>query len=415
MDQPLQPQHLRRRRGMRLAVGLLLAATTAGAAWALQHQMRPSISLAEMLIGDVQRGAISNAINGAGLVVPAHEEMIVSPTQTRVLRVLARAGQQVKAGQPLLQLDDRALRLASDTLHEQIAQQDSRLNALAQELEQKRKQIVAATELLELDLKSARARLARFRALREHGAVSGEDMLTAELNVQRIEIQLRQQQEQLADARRSSDTAIHSARLDREILRKQLAQQQHQLDQAQVRAPFDGMLSFVQSEEGSHVQAGQTVARLFRQHDWQVEVSLSDLHARSVQPGQPVRLEQGTQRLEGQVRTVLPEIQNGTMKLLVSLDQPSHPALRNRLRLDAYIVTGAKPDVLVVPLGPGLAGRGRQPVWRIAGDRATKIDADFGMSDGRAIEVVGGLRKGDRLIVSDMKRYEHLDELRITP
>ena len=54
-------------------------------------------------------------------------------------------------------------------------------------------------------------------------------------------------------------------------------------------------------------------------------------------------------------------------------------------------------------------------MWRIAGDRATKIDADFGMSDGRAIEVVGGLRKGDRLIVSDMKRYEHLDELRITP
>jgi HlyD family secretion protein len=415
MDQPIQPQQTRRRRRMRIAAALLLTASMAGAAWGLQHTFRPSVSASEVVIGQVQRGAISNAISAAGLVIPAHEELVVSPAQTRVLRVRARAGQQVKAGELLLELDDRALRLASDTLHEQIAQQDNRIGALAQELEQKRKQIVAATELLELDLKSARARLARFKALREHGAVSGEDMLTAELNVQRIEIQIRQQQEQLADARRSSDTAIRTAGLDRAILKKQLAQQLHQLDLAQVRAPFDGMLSFVQSEEGSAVQAGQTVARLFGQNDWQVEVSLSDLHARSVQAGQPVRLEQGKQIMAGRVRTVLPEIQNGTMKLLVSLDQPSHPSLRNRLRMDAFIVTGEKPDVLLVPIGPGLSGKGRQPVWRVTNGRGEKIDADFGMSDGRSIEVMGGLRAGERLIVSDMKRYEHLDELRVTP
>ena len=66
-------------------------------------------------------------------------------------------------------------------------------------MDQKRQQLTSSIELLQLDLQATRVRLGRFQTLRKSGAVSGEDLMTAELNVQRNEIQLRQQHEQIDD------------------------------------------------------------------------------------------------------------------------------------------------------------------------------------------------------------------------
>ena len=98
-------------------------------------------------------------------------------------------------------VDDAAIRLALDGVKEQLAQQDNRILGLTLEMEQKRKQLVSSIELLELDLQSTQVKHQRFQTLRKSGAVSGEDMLTAELNVKRTEIQLRQQRELIEDGK----------------------------------------------------------------------------------------------------------------------------------------------------------------------------------------------------------------------
>ena len=87
------------------------------------------------------------------------------------------------------------------------------------------KQISSAIELLELDLQSARVKFERYTTLRRAGGVSGEDMLTAELNVKRLDIQLRQQRELIDDTRRATSSSIEGARLQKSILQKQLVQQ----------------------------------------------------------------------------------------------------------------------------------------------------------------------------------------------
>jgi HlyD family secretion protein len=124
---------------------------------------------------------------------------VSSPGASRVARVLAKPGQQVKQGELLLELDDREIRLALEALKEQLAQQENRIVVLRLEMEQKLKQIASAIELLEIDLQASRARRERNQKLRSSGLVSGEDLLTSELNVQRNEIQLRQQRELIGD------------------------------------------------------------------------------------------------------------------------------------------------------------------------------------------------------------------------
>jgi HlyD family secretion protein len=413
MDTDINPLTRQRRRRLTYAGIAAILAALCASAWGLNHVLRPSISAAELRVSAVRRGDVANAINASGVVIPVHEELVSSPIQSRVARVHAKLGESVKAGQLLLELDDHTVRLAQDGLKEQLAQQENRVTGLALELEQKRKQLLSSIELLELDLQSARVKRERYATLRKAGGVSGEDMLTAELNVTRFEIQLRQQRELIDDYRRATASSIEGARLQKNILQKQLAQQQDLLERAKVRAPFDGLLTMVPAEEGASVAMGQLVARVSEPGNYQVEAALSDFHASMLSPGQAVSVEQGREKLAGHVHTVLPEIQNGTIKLLVTLEKPNHPLLRNKMRVDVNIVTDRKAAVLVADAGPAFNGRGRQQIYLLRDGMARKTVLDIGAGDGKAVEIVSGAREGDRLIVSDTSTYKQHDSIRV--
>ncbi|KQQ96793.1 efflux RND transporter periplasmic adaptor subunit [Massilia sp. Leaf139] len=414
MDQALDPAYLQHRRRIHLLLAALLVSSLAGAAWGVNRVLRPSVDGADISVAAVRRGDVANTVNAAGIVIPVHEEVVASPAASRVAKVHAKPGQQVKAGELLLELDDREIRLALERLQEQLAQQENRVQALALELDGKRKGLTSSIELLELDLLSARARHERNQKLRVSGLVSGEDLLAAELNVKRTEIQLRQHREQIADARRATSGSVDAANLQKAILHKQIAQQERLLAQARVTAPFSGMLTFLAQEEGASVGAGQLLARVSELNNYRVEATLSDFHARLLAPGQQVRVEQNGERLAGTVHTILPEIQNGTVKLLVDLAQPHNPLLRNKMRVDVNIVTAQKNGVLVLDAGAAFNGSGRQEAFAVADGVATRRILELGSSDGKLVEVVAGARPGERFIVSDIKAFAQQDNIRIT-
>jgi HlyD family secretion protein len=413
MDQALNPDIIRRRqRKTALAVAGLLA-TLCVAAWGLNRAVAPSVDAASVMLAEVRVGNIANTINASGIVIPVHEELVSSPIQTRVAKVHAKLGQQVPAGELLLELDNRTILLAVDGIKEQLAQQENRILALTLEMDQKRKQLVSAIELLELDLEAARVKLGRYQTLRKAGGVSAEDLLTAELNVKRAEIQLRQQHEQIDDSKRVTSSNIEGARLQKNILQQQLLQQQELLAQTQVRAPFAGMLTWLLADEGASVATGQLVAKVSELNNYKVEASLSDFHARALSAGQKVLVEQGNVKLDGEVQTVLPEIQNGTVKLLVTLAQPSHPMLRNKLRVEVNILTEQKKNTLLADYGPAFNGRGPQDVFVVRGGVARKTTLDIGASDGKSVEILSGARAGDRLIISNTSSYKERDSVRV--
>lgn len=414
MDQAIGIDLLRRRRHFRLATGLLLCAGFLGAAWGINRVVRPGVSAADIVVAEVRRGGVDNTINAAGVVIPVHEEVVSSPGASRIAKVHAKPGQQVRQGELLLELDDREIRLALEALKEQLAQQENRVVVLKLEMDQKLKQTRSAIELLEIDLQASRALRERNRKLRESGLVSGQDLLTSELNVQRNEVQLRQQHELIEDTRRATASAVAAANLQKEILQKQIARQDGLLQQTRVTAPFSGMLTSVVEEEGASVAAGQLVARVSELNNYRVEATLSDFHARQLAAGQPVRVEQNGEILAGRVHTILPEIQNGTIKLLVDLEQPHNPHLRNKMRVDVNVVTASRANVLVIDNGAAFNGKGRQPAFAVHEGAASKTWIELGSSDGKLVEVVNGARAGDRFIVSDTSTFKDLDSIRIS-
>jgi len=414
MDQPLSRRSVHLRMRSRVAGIVVLLATLVGAAWGVNRLLTPSLDLADVRVADVVRGDIANTINASGVVVPVREELITSPVQSRVLHIHVKPGEQVAAGQLLLELDDSTVVLEMDRLREQIAQQDNRIEGLRLDLRQKQKQLASDIELLMLDLERHKVQLDRYRRLGALGATSASDLSAAELAVRRSEIQLRQYRESLADNQQLTDSSIEGARLQKSILDKQLQQQLSLREQMQVRAPFDGMLGWLPAEEGSSVAAGAVVARISGLDDFMVEASVSDFYARYLSPGQAVRIGYSGQTLDGEVQMILPEIVDGIVKLTVTLAEPDHPMLRNKLRVEAAIVTDQRSDVLIATAGPAFNGQGRQAVWLLRGDHAVRTDVEVGLGDGHHVELVSGARAGDRLVVSDLSRFDHLERIRIT-
>ncbi|KFN42537.1 efflux RND transporter periplasmic adaptor subunit [Arenimonas oryziterrae] len=414
MDQPISAQTLQQRQRMKFALAGAALLALIVLAWGINRMLSPSIDLSDIRVAEVHTGSIANTINASGVVIPVHEEQVPSPIQTRVARVHVKAGQEVAAGELLLELDDHTVQLAIDNLEEQIAQQEIRVQVLTLEMRQKQKQLTSEIELLRLDLESAKVRLGRYQRLEKIGASSAADLNAAELVVKRTEIELRQHRESVADARQATQTNIQGAELQKSILLKELEQQRHLQAQTKVRAPFAGMLTWVLADEGASVGSGQLVAKVSELHNYRVEATASDFYARYLEPGQAVRVGYSGQTLAGRVQTILPEIQNGTVTLLVTLDKPNYSLLRNKLRVDVNIVTEQKANTLVADTGPAFNGRGRQDIFVLDGDMARKKQLDVGLGDGRAVEILAGAKAGDRLIVSDVSRFKHLDAFRVS-
>lgn len=413
MDRPISDDTLRQRRRVTRAWIAGVALATLFAVWVVNRLLTPSVAMADLRIAEVHRGGIANTISAAGVVVPVHEEQVPSPIDTRVARVRVKAGQAVAAGDLLLELDDHTIRLEIENLQEQIAQQEVRIQALTLEMQQKQKQLASDIELLQLDLEAAKVKLGRYQRMQQLGATSASDLDAAALAVKRNEIELRQKRESVNDVGRATRTDIQAAQLQKDILLKQLAQQQALLAQTQVRAPFAGMLTWVLTDEGASVAKGQLVAKVSELHNFRVEATVSDFYARYLGAGQVVRVGYSGRILAGRVQTILPEIQDGTVTLMVALDHPDDPLLRNKLRVDANIVTEQKTDTLVADSGPAINGRGEQDVFVLDGGVARKRRLDIGLGDGNAVEIRAGAKAGDKLIVSDTSRFKHLDSIRI--
>ena len=229
MDSPISRSTQNQRHRKTLLVSLAVCVGLAFAAWGINRAVTPGVRADEIRIAQVRSGNIANTVNASGVVIPTHEEQLPSPIASRISKIHAKPGQQVAKGDLLLQLDDQTIVLSIDNVKEQIAQQDNRIQGLALELEHALKQRASEIELAELDLKSAQVKLARYQKTGSLGLTSAVDLQAAELVVNRSQIQLRQLRESIHDTRRSTQTNMEAARLQKGIFQKQLEQQQRQL------------------------------------------------------------------------------------------------------------------------------------------------------------------------------------------
>jgi HlyD family secretion protein len=373
----------------------------------------PTVSRGRIRTARVDVGPIEAAITASGTVMPEVEEVISSPIDARVVRILERAGAVLAPGQPIVELDTTEARLAVERLTRNLALKENQQAQTKLELERRLNDLDTQAKIKELQLQSYQSQLARNRQLFAEGLLSVEQLKLSELAEAQAAIELKKIDNERLNARQSNAALLEGLALEMATLRNEREEAQRQLDLAAPKSDRKGVLTWALTVEGATIRKGEVVARIADLGSFRVDATVSDVHARRLAAGLPVQVKVGDDTLDGTIAIVLPTIQNGIITLQVALADKSSRLLRSNMRVDVLVITGRKPKVLRIKRGPFADGEGGRQVFVVRGDRAIRTPVELGLAGYDDFEVVQGLHEGDEVIISDMRDYAHLKDIRI--
>jgi HlyD family secretion protein len=415
-DLPITPDERRRRRWRRMRVpaavtALVLAATLGVLRLA---PASPTVDGNALWFDTVQRGELVREVRGTGVLVPVDIAWIPASTDGRVARILLRPGAEVEPEAVILELQNPALQ-------QEVV--DTRLQLAAAEARLRRADADATTALLaqEALVASTEAQFEDARADAEADAALLGDGLVSELQHRRSSSRVKSLQTQVAAERKRLDVGTQMrpsqlAEQHAEVARMQalLALKQEQLGQLHVRAGMRGVLQAVPVEVGSQVAAGTNVARVADPAQLKAQVRVPETQARDVQVGQVARVDTRNGIAEGRVARVDPAAVNGTVLVDITFVGDLPRGARPDLSVDGIVEIERLVDVLYMARPSNGQEGGAISVFRTAPDgMAERRQVRLGKGSVRHIQVLEGLREGERVVLSDMSVWDQVDRLQI--
>lgn len=414
MDRNIDERQVNRSRRRRWGKILLVIAGLALALWAFRTWLSPSASARDFRIANVERGVLESTIAATGTVSPSFEQQLNAPIATQVQTVHLRSGTQVERGDLILELDKSFIELDVAARRGQLDLRRNSIELLQLELDRDLKELEYDDEIKGLEVEAAEAALADARRLEKIGGATAEEVEQADTRLQILRLEKSKLENELTYRRKSLAGRQREVQLEADIEAQELRELQSKLDLTEVRAPGPGVITWVNENIGEQVPEGNPLVRLADLRSFQIEASCSDRYADRVTVGQPVRIRLNDEIINGQITNILPAVANNTVEFLVALEQPDHPQLRPNMRLEVYVVTDRKADVLQVRQGPVFKGGLRQKLFVVRGNEAELLDVRTGISNGDFIELLTDeLKVGDKIIISDTRDYEHTSRLKL--
>ena len=382
------------------------------AAW-LGTQMMTSVERKSLIISEVDRGTIDVSVSATGRIVPAFEEIIVSPISSQILEVYAHSGDSVDVGTPLLRLD---LQSAETDYSKALDEREIRRQQMAQlrantetQLFDRKMQI----EVEEMKLAGLEAQLRNELYLDSLGSGTRDRVRQAETALRTAQLHLDQLRQQYANEQKVKQADLRMQQLQDGIFEKGLNEKRRTLDNAKIRSPRRATLTYINTDIGSTVGAGQKIAVVSDLSHFKAECEISDSHSERVRVGGAVILKIGKERLTGIINTVTPLSQSGAITFTVVPDNMSHPRLRSGLRAEVFVITSIKDDVLRIRNGSFYSGPGDYTLFVVKDNLLLPREVKLGECNYDYIEVLSGLDLGEQVVVNDMNKYKGKEKLKV--
>ncbi|MDD7527127.1 MAG: HlyD family efflux transporter periplasmic adaptor subunit [Bacteroidaceae bacterium] len=414
MDRAIPVGVQRKRRMVRYGKYAAIVAVVMGVAVWLGTLMMSSVDKKSLITSQVDRGTIDVSIIATGKVVPAFEEVIISPISAQILEVYAHSGDTVDVGTPLLRLD---LQSAQTDYSKALDEQEIRRQQMVQlttntetQLSDRRMQL----EVEEMKIGQLEAQLRNEQYLDSLGSGTKDRVHQAEITLRTAQMQLKQLKQQYENEVRVRKADLRMKQLQDGIADKSLEETRRTLDGANIRSPRKATLTYISNEIGSIVGSGSKVAVISDLTHFKVDCSIADTYSDRVMAGGRVLVKIGKERLFGTINTVTPLSQDGVITFTVLMDNPSHPKLRSGLKAEVFVITSIKEDVLRIRNGSYYTGAGNYTLF-IYKDEHTLVPRTIQLGDCNYdyVEVISGLEEGDSVVVSDMQRYKGKEKIRV--
>ncbi|MXZ17102.1 MAG: efflux RND transporter periplasmic adaptor subunit [Rhodothermaceae bacterium] len=362
----------------------------------LTEEPEPARAPVEVLVLD--RGEFPLRAEATGHLAPWRESKISAEVSGLILERPVEEGQRVQAGQVLMRLNDRELKI--------------RLSAAEAALLRARAdyavQISNAGEVEAADttkLAEARVRLKAAEEAFAAGSITQTELDNVRRHFEAMDV--------LAGNQREAVTAVYTNLTQQE---QEVEQARLQLERTQVIAPFNGRVADLQVEEGQHVGMGTHLLTLLQDDRMKVSVDVLEGDLVHVTPGVTANVvvpSYSDEVFQGYVHAVNPSVdpKTGSGRITVALRNPGG-RLVSGLYADVALETNRLQDRMVAPSEAVIVRQGREVVFLVRGGRSYWMYVIVGERSGNFTEIIGGdppsvVEPGDSLVVQGNYALAH--------
>ncbi|MEG1660066.1 MAG: HlyD family efflux transporter periplasmic adaptor subunit [Bacteroides sp.] len=376
--------------------------------------MRAGVQQKDLVISTVDKGTLEVSVSASGKVVPAFEEIINSPINSRIVEVYRKGGDSVNAGTPILKLDLQSAETDYQKLLDEEQMRRYKLDQLQVNSQTKLSDLTMQINISSMKLARMKVELRNEHYLDSLGAGTTDKVRQAELSYNVAQLEYEQLKQQYTNEKQVSAAERQVQELDFNIFRKGLAETKRTLDDAQIRAPRKAILTYLNNQIGAQIARGAQVAIISDLSHFKVEGEIADTYGDRVAVGGKAIVKIGNDQLEGTVSSVTPLSKNGVISFTVQLTDDHHKRLRSGLKTDVYVMNAVKEDVMRLANASFYVGRGDYELFVLtSAHEMVKRKVQLGDSNFEYVEVLSGIRVGDRVVVSDMTAYKNKNKLKV--
>jgi HlyD family secretion protein len=375
----------------------------------------PTLDSSTAVIETVKRGEMVRDVRGNGTLVPELTRWVPAPADGRVERILLKAGVEVDSATVIAELSNPQLEQQAADTDLQVKAAEADQENLKVKLESDTMTQKAAIATINSQYSQAKLQLDADEVLAKQGLVADLVLKISRVNVQDLANRLKVEQERLAVAAKSVKAQLNAATSRLDQLRALATLRRHQVDELKVRAGSSGVLQQVLVTEGQQVTPGFNMARVADPASLKAVLRVAETQISGVRVGQPVIVDTRNGLIQGTVSRIDPAAREGTFEIDATLVGPLPPSARPDLSVDGTIELERLQDVLKV--GRPAFGQAQQTIGMFVlspdGSEAERRSVKLGRNSVSQIEILDGLKEGDRVIISDTTALDSYNRIRV--
>ncbi|MGH7995870.1 MAG: efflux RND transporter periplasmic adaptor subunit [Opitutaceae bacterium] len=405
-----RPELAKARRKRRILLGSIAGLALVGITVALSRlrPAAPHVDRSLVWIDTVKRGSMVRQVRGPGTLVPVNITWIAARTEGRVDHLVLHPGAAVEADSIILVLTNPDVVQAAADAQSQHKGAEAELRALEVQLQGSELAAESDAANAKANFEQDRLRAAVDRNLYKDGLVSSLELRLAEVSADEADTlnTIAEKRYVFAKESMAPQLAVKQDEVDR--LKAQAVLKRNDADALNVRAGMAGVLQLVPVDVGAQVQPGTNLARVADPTLLKAQVQIAETQAKDVRLGQQAEVDTGNGVVDGTVSRIDPSVQNGTVTVDIALPRKLPDGARPDLSVDGTIELERLKDVVYV--GRPAFGQDNSVVglFRLEPDgvHATRVQVRLGRSSVNSVEILSGLKPGDRVILSDMSQWD---------
>jgi len=375
----------------------------------------PSVKRSMLTIDTVKRGPMVRQVRGPGNLAPEQIRYITTLTPGRVERILVRPGTAVVESTVLLVLGNPDVNIQALQSEQQLTAAQAQLATVRLDLENQRWTQQSNLASVRRQCDDAVRQVEASQELDKQGMIPKLEMRRLEDSAKEMRTRLDVETQRLAMISSSIEPQVAVQKEQVRRLQAIAAFQRGQVASMTVRAGAAGIVQELPLEVGQWVTSGMNLAIVAQPGRLKAVLHVPETQARDVVLNQSASIDTRNGIARGHVIRIDPAVQNGTVTVEVALDGKLPPGARPDMSVDGTIEVERLSNVLYV--GRPVLGDAESAthLFRLDpdGEHATRVPVRLGRGSVSEIEVAGGLRAGDKVILSDMSEWDDHKRVRL--